>query len=772
MIKTFQTFDDNSINSAQYKVIGHNFNTLPAARPVSIDEAQADSVDSGAWTVEPRANYLTIEIEDYPNRHALADQLRVWFKRGKSADLVATFKDDGLDYFLTVRVINLVEDPDHPLVFTVILQGGATAWRAVDADTDMSWSPTGAGGTHDITPGGTDETRLSVTLTPTVGPSGVYSYQNIAQLVNVPGVSFGMKTFYITLDTAALVAAGKMQDTCYDLSLVDNGVEIPRWITNPNTSQTIIAFNVFLSAGYALTLFGGVAQVETATAVHNITGSGNAAVTITAAGMTGSPKTINVAVLNGDTPAVWAGKVRAALRLDAAVTAMFTVSGSGATIVLIRKSPAANDGTLNIALANGTCTGITAAPTSVNTTTGSLYSVASSGDVTELAWAINAATQAALAKLSAQFIVMHGTEWFLCEKTATSLTTCKVAVLKRGALGTTKQQHNGGDVFYYIEHAMIVRYGNNSATDPSTATGYDNTKPVNSLADSDMTKAGYTATSLFYDPTLPNRPGSWSQFISRKGLNTKLYAIKGDAASGDPALGIKAAAYLLGASWTKDTVEIGWKLVDAGGIRRITLTGRKYRSNTFWVTAKLQYSKDGGHTWVDIFTETTPSGAAGFEDLASHTDIDIDSTSTMIRMLITGLSDKIDSSYALFEALTFIVYWTTANIPSLTLLGEQSNYHLDVRVKNTATLGNLTITDSVELRLPMRMNTPLVLDGENFEALYDELNMHGAITLDDESRTVWWRALPGVINTISIESLTGQDIGTLDVDLSTYRRRI
>jgi hypothetical protein len=115
-----------------------------------------------------------------------------------------------------------------------------------------------------------------------------------------------------------------------------------------------------------------VAQVETATAAGTITGSGNATVIVTAAGMTGSPKTISVAVVNGDTAATWAGKVRTALAADSAVAALFTVGGSTTAITLTRTSPAgvANDSTLNISLDNGTCTGITTAGTSTNTTAG------------------------------------------------------------------------------------------------------------------------------------------------------------------------------------------------------------------------------------------------------------------------------------------------------------------------------------------------------------------------------------------------------------------
>lgn len=115
-----------------------------------------------------------------------------------------------------------------------------------------------------------------------------------------------------------------------------------------------------------------VAQVETATVIGTIgaAGAGNATVIVTAAGMTGSPKTINVAVANNDTASLVAGKIRTALAADVDVTALFTVGGAAANVIITAITAAANDGTLNISTANGTCTGLTAAPSSANTTAG------------------------------------------------------------------------------------------------------------------------------------------------------------------------------------------------------------------------------------------------------------------------------------------------------------------------------------------------------------------------------------------------------------------
>ena len=113
-------------------------------------------------------------------------------------------------------------------------------------------------------------------------------------------------------------------------------------------------------------------QIETAIllAPAGCTQSGNALVTVTASGMTNSPKAINVAVLATQTAADMAALIRYALATDIDVSGMFLVSGTGANVVLTARVDAANDTTLNIATDNGTCLGVTPAPTSTNTLAG------------------------------------------------------------------------------------------------------------------------------------------------------------------------------------------------------------------------------------------------------------------------------------------------------------------------------------------------------------------------------------------------------------------
>lgn len=113
----------------------------------------------------------------------------------------------------------------------------------------------------------------------------------------------------------------------------------------------------------------GVAQVETATAVGTITGSGNLIVVINDGGA-GFVEYF-VPVLSGDTPAVWAGKAADFLNAETEDVAFeWDWTAVGTTLVATRKESAANNTNYNTAFANGTCTGVTAAPTSANTTAG------------------------------------------------------------------------------------------------------------------------------------------------------------------------------------------------------------------------------------------------------------------------------------------------------------------------------------------------------------------------------------------------------------------
>ena len=152
-----------------------------------------------------------------------------------------------------------------------------------------------------------------------------------------------------------------------------------------STSDLVIDVSDLDNTG-STSFTAGTLQVETATviAASGITGNGNATVTITSADVVGSPLAVSIAVTTASTTAtLLATALRAGLAANAAVSLYYTVSGTGADIILTRKATSsytvngtsipvcpATDATLNIAIANGTCTGITTAATSTGTTAG------------------------------------------------------------------------------------------------------------------------------------------------------------------------------------------------------------------------------------------------------------------------------------------------------------------------------------------------------------------------------------------------------------------
>lgn len=128
-------------------------------------------------------------------------------------------------------------------------------------------------------------------------------------------------------------------------------------------------------AAFGIALQMGTAQVETVTIVidaptYLITTSGNADVTVTHAGMTGSGVAKSVALLEDDTADDVATKIAAHLNGISDVTDHMTIRVSGPNIIFRLLEGEANDGTFNIAYADDTCAGLTDDASSTNTTAG------------------------------------------------------------------------------------------------------------------------------------------------------------------------------------------------------------------------------------------------------------------------------------------------------------------------------------------------------------------------------------------------------------------
>lgn len=184
--------------------------------------------------------------------------------------------------------------------------------------------------------------------------AGNGTWQTISDRVNITGPSRTRETVEedLVLDCSGVSGSGTKKKSPGTIELGDISVET---IWNPADSP-------------------GVQQQALAVCAGTVSGAGNATLTLTFTGV-GSPLTISVPVANGDTPTVWAAKARAAIASNTVANNLFQVSGTEGLITLTRRTTtegiaSANDATLNLAIATGTATGITAAANSSNTAAG------------------------------------------------------------------------------------------------------------------------------------------------------------------------------------------------------------------------------------------------------------------------------------------------------------------------------------------------------------------------------------------------------------------
>jgi len=122
---------------------------------------------------------------------------------------------------------------------------------------------------------------------------------------------------------------------------------------DPNIACAVEGFNLSNT-------ISGTKQVMTATVATPSVADGDVVVTVTAANMGSTPKDVTVTVADGDTEAQVATKLRAALAADDDVGGFFDVTAAGAVVTLTRKTHAANDPTMALAVkTDASNTGVT-----------------------------------------------------------------------------------------------------------------------------------------------------------------------------------------------------------------------------------------------------------------------------------------------------------------------------------------------------------------------------------------------------------------------------
>jgi hypothetical protein len=179
-------------------------------------------------------------------------------------------------------------------------------------------------------------------------------------------------------NVAGIIGNVKITGKNFDGEAIDETIAL----NGTTTVHGAKAFKEITQLEFPVQVHEPVLQVETATAVGTVTTAGNAAVTVTSK-LFAEAVAVAVPVEVDDDAAAIALAIRTALAADPDVSANFDVSGDAAAVVLSARVPAANDSTLNIAIADGTgegaSVGVTTAANSANTTAGVPYDIVSVG---------------------------------------------------------------------------------------------------------------------------------------------------------------------------------------------------------------------------------------------------------------------------------------------------------------------------------------------------------------------------------------------------------
>ena len=298
----------------------------------------------------------------------------------------------------------------------------------------------------------------------------------------------------------------------------------------------------------------------------------------------------------------------------------------------------------------------------------------------------------------------------------------------RGAKGTTAASHSNNDPVYWIQHDVMIYYGDASLPAPTVDDGY---KPMFELSTSlnnswDFNEFGETAK--------PNRSAQW-QRINVEGA--EFYG--GDQGSyADP--------------WVDNGVKTH-SLFDRGDLRFTNVCG--ISSANFANGHKRSENKAG---WIaEIMSDTggteyviaAPTLDSTWQTWSRNEALTSGATWVSAVLLDYGAGDW---QYLEFSDCTLAI----VNEPIIVQGAEKSNYELSCKITNNMT------QDAVELNFNMSLNEELEFDSDAKAVIYlaDDSNQFNALGLVGGPRRDWLPLQPGN-NTIQFD-----DVGTGNVTIS------
>jgi len=605
MITEIVSFDGNTF-APDYEV---GFVTASEPR---LPGASAEMLERvGAWPVivalqrKPQRMALLIRIVG-TDKDALRSQLFRWFDPEDEEPKVLVGENHaGVQMYVEAlcEELRVYGDQRRDVVFVATLAvSGDVRWRAV-TETTIPWSIAASGDTKAINNTGEDEAYPTMTITPTAGKTGGYSYKRyvlITWLGTFAGPQYRMTAYPIRLGplaTNALVPA-KMLASGDDLRVFVDGIEVTRHLVAMNSANTYIWFAANWQAAKAATLAADIAGAGMVTS-------------ITVSSVSGWPS---------------AG----AIRIDNEV---FTYTG--------------------VDRANNIFTGCT-----------------------------------------------------------------------RSAWGTSAGAHTAGATVYWMQHEVVLVYGNTGAGVPTIPTG---DVPVITLASSSNTSWVF---EIFGQKGYPNRPASWSQWGT---LGVETWRAGGAYTATQRAL--SATTYTVAGAWIgqAQSAGTGWYLYNPCGIVNADWAdGKKRAVSIANFQARVMYWVRDALCWTTQAAIAAPAAPNNWEAWTQAAGAAWAAAFTVAMGLTVYPSD--------LEAGTVTLTLNSAETPVTIIGSELGNHTLAATITNTSVTPNEAITVALE----MALNQALEVDTAERTVTYllDTSNQFQAVTLDS-TRRAWLRLVRG-----------------------------
>lgn len=627
--------------------------------------------------------YLTIAIECKGTFHSQADTLKKLFKVNDWTArtlIVKDTSDSNRQWYVTGYPSEpVLMDENGPSVYYVTLALTEPLFRVVTPSTS-SWSITATGQTKALTVLGNEYARPILTITPTTAKTDAtgYSYSQWKPWYNPLSIA-QILPFDLTgggLDTAALIVDASVSNQ------INSG---------PGITAIATTIPIDTSVGGGLPTTGGICYVDTEQIKYTSIAAGNMTVPANGRG--------------------WGGTT-AATHADNAVIKRSKMLASGNDLRVYVDGVEVNrwigGGGINSATTMLWCN-VNFAP-KIEFTLGA--AIAGSGASPLIYLQRTAANLAAMRRLPGKFMVIIGTEAFIC--TSVDVSNYTLTVSSRNAIGTSIAAHAIGDTVRWIEHNIQILYGNSSLSAPTTT---DTTKPLIDLAAS--TNISWVHT-IFSDAA-NLRTARWtSALLSSKLKKSYVYTgAHGTYADPSTEAGMAYKNKKVSGKWKAENAKMKWQLYHPAGFTTVTVTGEKYRQLTEWPDFTFQYSANGSG-WTTLFTEATPASATTWAALSSHSGVALGATYPFLRMYTAdGLLAKANNqAYLEMQGTTCVI--SSSTILQLALVAaETQNYFLDCTITNTTTGLAFTLSCSMELNKAVVINCDaetVVYDGQDIGA--------------------------------------------------------